>query len=851
VTGSVEVVGFGQVFRPGAWTQLVVRLRPDVGTPSGTYRIIVEQEDLDRDLVSYVREVTLTGGGGGGGGGGGASADQRFVVTFLPQGTNNQDGFGLPDQGQSSRLDQLQRQLRVYLADGQGRRLMQLPVTSMIASLDAIDARRGVKLVLYVKEAGAQTSPAQAELSGRSVVLGGVNEDIGFVEVTPRQLPSTALAYQGVDAVVWAAGGPPDRAVAAEAGKFRALREWVGSGGRLVVMQHAEWRRTAAWGELLPVELVRSRDAEATPIVRSRDLSPLLGIVGKFDSPADLAAWRSLTAEEGREIGYGRGKARAGATVEIAWTPAEGSEELVYLARHGVGAGVVTYVAPDLGAGGLSTAKAPPGWATIWARVLDYRYEPTPLLPALDGRLKAALEPSRASLEFGAMVLRRMEQTGRAGALVGISILFFVLYWLAAGPGSWIALRLRGKKQWSWWAYAAVAAAGTLVTLGTVRLVLRGGPEVRHFSLVRIMPGEPVLVESRVGLYIPRDGDQQIELTGVDKESASALSAYAIHPRHARDVEGFPSYRRYEVGTADVSGAGTVGIGVPFRSTAKRMQFVWRGAMTEKTTGSPVGIGGQAVVPAISTSGAFLSGALTNNTGTDLRGVLFVHRTNVGVNAGQDVIVHMPFWKDGAQVTLESMTSRWTSPQFGGKRGGDGNQTFTLDWGGSVWGLLGRPGGTAFEWDNWIRERVRGGSMMLADVAFDDAVEAPLSRGWVVLSLFDRLPFYRNVEAIPRADMLRVNARFLDVSSAVSAGRLVVIAQGAAEAPLPVPLRVEGEAAAGSGVVLYQVVLPLDRSRESTWSQDAGSEAPPTTLPATGPATGGTPSVSPQPTPGR
>jgi hypothetical protein len=81
-------------------------------------------------------------------------------------------------------------------------------------------------------------------------------------------------------------------------------------------------------------------------------------------------------------------------------------------------------------------------------------------------------------------------------------------------------------------------------------------------------------------------------------------------------------------------------------------------------------------------------------------------------------------------------------------------------------------------------------------------------------SLFDRVPPMRNERKDgdfhqTRKDVLRVGARALNVSPAVAAGSMVILAQ--AQGPLPVPLRVDGDVPSGEGMILCQFILPMGR----------------------------------------
>src|SRR5690349_7506594 len=77
--GQVESIGFGDYFRPGCWTPMLVYLVPTSGSPF-TGRIEVVQEDLDRDQVLFTRQITLTGNPAGG-----SAVEQRFWMYFMPQ----------------------------------------------------------------------------------------------------------------------------------------------------------------------------------------------------------------------------------------------------------------------------------------------------------------------------------------------------------------------------------------------------------------------------------------------------------------------------------------------------------------------------------------------------------------------------------------------------------------------------------------------------------------------------------------------------------------------------------------------------------------------------------------------
>ena len=106
--------------------------------------------------------------------------------------------------------------------------------------------------------------------------------------------------------------------------------------------------------------------------------------------------------------------------------------------------------------------------------------------------------------------------------------MFFIGYWLVAGPGSYLYLAGKRRKELSWMIFAASAVAATALTVLVVKLVLRGSPEAHHVSIVRIAGGGPgggynAVVHSRIGLYIQRDGYQNVALRTTPR-APSAIS---------------------------------------------------------------------------------------------------------------------------------------------------------------------------------------------------------------------------------------------------------------------------------------------------------------------------------------
>src|SRR6185369_11604461 len=182
--------------------------------------------------------------------------------------------------------------------------------------------------------------------------------------------------------------------------------------------------------------------------------------------------------------------------------------------------------------------------------------------------------------------LRGMEHEGRAGGLVFLAGVFFIGYWVVAGPVAYLVLAGKKRTELSWTIFAVCAMGATLLTVGVVRLVLRGDAGVHHVSLVRMLgeapaedgtPRSRATVTSRIGLYIPRDGLQQVTLLDNDKDAISYITPYSIHPAHQAGSTDFPAYLEYEIPVRDTPLTDPVSVAIPYRSTLKKLGARWVG----------------------------------------------------------------------------------------------------------------------------------------------------------------------------------------------------------------------------------------------------------------------------------
>ncbi len=92
-------------------------------------------------------------------------------------------------------------------------------------------------------------------------------------------------------------------------------------------------------------------------------------------------------------------------------------------------------------------------------------------------------------------------------------------------------------------------------------------------------------------------------------------------------------------------------------------------------------------------------------------------------------------------------------------------------------------------------------------------------RAALLMTIFDRLSpgkITQNLERPERYELLRRAGRQFDASGAISAGQMLIFARAEDSAPLPFPMKVEGEQVKGEGVVYYQIIVPMDRGGSAT-----------------------------------
>jgi hypothetical protein len=794
-TGDIESIGFEQLFRPGCWTPMLVRLTPTSGAQFKG-KIAVYQEDADHDHPIFTRPIALTPNASGASSGS-AERTQRFWMYFIPQPDLLRDG---------SDPIALNRKIQVYLTDEKDKQIARLAVKDPIDELDNWNGSRSDKLVLCVTD---QSRPNLGPYSEARHAI-GLKERVRAVTIpianVQSLLPENVLGYESVDAIVWF-DADPDRLTHEQRA---AIEEYLRRGGKLIVCHTGRpnvWEMVKrSFGPLLPVDV--------QSIEKVKDIDAIKRIVAEktanvFNDDSRLPKWQDIGKGP---YEYAVARTKPGSVLVETQEKDGGGDP--WLVRAPYGAGCVTWVAQDLGdpaLTGRSSVGGAPGaaedfkWLYVWDRVFDWANvsqpngQVTPDYNFVKGSYRERYSDPGTPYHLTRSFLAAMEFPGRGVAYLSLAILFFIVYWVIAGPGSYLYLAGRKRSRLSWFVYAAAALLATGATVVVVKLVLRGSAEIHHVSFVRQVPGEPTVVHTHFGLYIPRDGSQRVELKKAASDAVCYVTAY---PSLTAGDEGAPP-QEYEVPVFDAKA-----VNFPYRSTLKKLQAQWVGDM-------PLGIEGGAHVAG---DAATLTGKLVNKTGRKLHNIYFAFRprfmrTSSETTGLNDQMLYVPNWDPDTALDL---AAEYAQAKAVGANTSPGS-TVRGPIGATLLAALAPEAGWEGHWFGVLGN----------DSAFEDN-RATVPHNFVLLSLFDHVPVSALFQGRrERYDLHRPSLRHLDISGALAAGQLVVLAETESPGPLPIPIEVEGTQVDGEGTTYYQFILPLDRS----------ALPPPTTAPTTKPAT--------------
>lgn len=271
-----------------------------------------------------------------------------------------------------------------------------------------------------------------------------------------------------------------------------ALYSWTAAGGLLIVAGGPGWQKTVAGlpKELMPVEVTGT-----VPLRSARSLEQFFG-----EPIEDPGPW--LAAEA---------RPTDGAVVV-----AEGGVPLLVAARRGQGA--VFFIAFDPS---LEPLRSWRGSAQLWRYMIGY-------VPA--------------QLQMPSNLIRQYPGWGRPprNAISDLSPFrppaaetlpwVLLLYALAIGPVSYLALRRLGRLEWSLWLVPLLTAGAVVAAFGTARSGSESDVLFNKITLVRSWDsGADGYSRTYVGAFSPRQGSYDVEIGGRDGP-ADALVSSLFYP---------------------------------------------------------------------------------------------------------------------------------------------------------------------------------------------------------------------------------------------------------------------------------------------------------------------------------
>lgn len=803
---TVELVSFGvgDCHRSGDFAAVRFAITSGLAEPI-TAEIALEGEDANGDIVEYVREVPLNPG----------QRAERWIYPRLPP---------------SSRPD-LERiwPVRIYrLEDGERtREIGAARVTAGSATTPSFPVAIDQDLIHVVGDRSLGLEAYGVRAPGEQFPVGLAALTHVASGLAPRDFPDRWLGWSAAQAVVW--GGPENLPTQLGEDQAKALVDWIRRGGTLVITVPESvdtwgFGRAGAHPLSLLVDGLAPVRHEAVPV---REVLAILGRDRMLRDPAATTRVSTFTPDslpaDVQPI-LALPSRKASVTGFPVARPGSLDGQVVGVERR-IGHGRVVVVGLDLDSiNGRSLQATPlPQADVFWNRILGRRGD-TPSVEELAKLLEA--DPPRATTRFvssdlgsGTVVSGAIGMSGRAALGVLAAVGLFGTYWLVAGPLGYVVLKRFRRERLSWLAFVGCAILFTAIAWAGGRTLGRNEPLVRHLTVVDALAAEggassdagsftpgPRRMSGWFSAFIPGYGITELALGGEGSES-DALWSWAPPPDGS--LERYPNPDRTRVPFATGPR-----LEVPSRATTSDFAFSRLGPVDPAWGSLPAPAEGSGPIelridrtqdpPRIQLAGALvhrLPGPLEDVTvvlvtpfrtplPVNLPGSLPVPSpATVGEVPSHAAMAVLPRWEPGVPLDL-------ARDLFGG------NPVTTR---------------TGLEWSFTREIRARfyqpilqtGWGFMAAE-----PVQTPESRrrNLEALGLFWMLQPPRWTEINPdrneSARALRHLGRELDLSPWLL--RPCLIVTGFLEGPAsPVPVEIDGEAAASEGTTFVRWICPL------------------------------------------
>jgi len=720
-------VGFGGLVRPGAWTGVLVEIDYQ-GADAKRVRCRWLLPDADGDEVVYQRAITLTP----------KRTQRAWLYGKVPLSTTSTTiwQFQLIDDATGRFIDKQEIVIPELVE----------PATAMIGVLNK---GRPIGLAPYTENLTQ-------------------HEEIKFSQdLLPGELPDRWYGYGALEAVIWtpAGGDPQSPDISPQA--YKSLRQWVHRGGHLVIAMPAigeSWTSSPLRDLLEPIMLEQ---------VTSVPPPSILGVaIG--DTYTEIDYLRLIPKGDQIE------------NVTVLFREEErNNDSAAIVVAYAAGLGRITVCGVDLSDRSLARMRLP-NRRDFWNTIFSWR---SPALPAhvVKQRLeKREIYPMmmRDSVELSRFIGGLVAMKGTFKTALILSLFFFGMYWLTAGPGSFVLLKQRGWVKYTWVGFAAVVIVFTAIAWGGASVMRPLKSRIEHFSVITAVAGQPeVRSHSWLSLFVPSHGEIDVALQD-DREEPHRNVISAPGVASANVV--FFDPRRYVVDSGDPSN-----IAMPFRSTAKQLELDWVGPSDLRDNA----LMDRWMMPTgeLKLVNGWPTGTLIHELPKPLTDLLVIYCPGDGREPY--VFRLRDAWKPGVPLNIN---------RAGAQAGGVEplvREVSSVKWTGFLWKKMG----------NKPLHRLSEQELELLRVADDD-----MRNGAELLSLYSTLPppaWWRKISTQDEAPVhyYRSLGREMDLTRYLPMRRLIILGY-VEQSSLPLPLSVDGDRIDASGWTVVRWISPIHDS---------------------------------------
>ncbi|MDZ4831819.1 MAG: hypothetical protein SGJ09_16690 [Phycisphaerae bacterium] len=811
VTIELVSMGVGNVARPGDWVGIKVGLTSAL-TDAITTEVSWEVANADGDICENTRTVTLAPG-------------QKVKLWIYGR---------LPPSAQPVDLVNAPYSIRVFETVGgrRGRELGATRISGQTAATPpgAVEMDQDLILVLGERRLGLEQyrdNPltgyvAPPGVQCRTILSSGINV---------ADLPDRWEGLSPFSTIVWCDAERKPSQLKGEQAK--ALREWIWRGGTLVIGLASA---PDAWGvgrpgthelqDLLPTE---------SPTRQELLITELLPILSKYQTVRDSSritpvwTWDVKTLDRGFTPLVALPSEKTETTGFLANLKSRPYSGAVVGIQRSYGFGFIVVLGIDVDeiyTRGLHVNAPVPQADIFWNRVLGRRGD----TPTGEESLRYAEASTQiltnvggfsSMLGEGALISQQIGMPGQAAIGVLAAAGLFIAYWILSGPLGFMSLRQFKRERHSWLLFVGVAFLFTAVAWAGGSLLASTRASLKHVTVLDQLAFDPANPDSTQGIpeqratswmsvYLPSYGPTPLAIGDGKPGSTDLLGSWSPPPSGTGDT--FPNRDRYRV-DAD----GQSNYRVPARKTSADFVAQWRGIVDPKW-GSPVSL----VSPSnpvrinfdrsVKPNTIQIVGALKHGLPGTLEQVRVIlvspYRTPL---AGMDrTLMPLPLTTTSGQLPLYGVMK---SPAKGTWAPGVALNLPDIFGDAIPAERDGTAGALRREFDSLYYSEIA--QDISKQLGFGDALTPERRRTFMeMLSFYWMLEpprwFKKNVgEQTVLARAGRLMGRGIDLSPWFT--RPCLIITGFLEnSPCPVPISVDGEPVAGSGVTMFRWIYPLD-----------------------------------------